>query len=294
MQLDHVIIAVADLDAATARYAAILGRPAAVRSAHPAHGTENALFLFERGPYLELIALRAGASDDFAAPLRTFLSAHGEGISGLALTPDDLDTALARLRAAGFALDDARQGTGVCADGRVRAWRNTRLPPATLYDSFSLLIEHEGWDWRTDLRLPPDRERGGGAASSIHHIAVDVADARATSADWTAWFGLHCAETIESERMGARVLIHPAGTATIEAVSATTAHGPVAERIATRGAGLAGLAFEVADLDAGVAALRAAGIGVSDPAPGVLPASRVARITPSDACGVAAQLLQFE
>ena len=295
MQLDHVIIGVADLDAATATYETILGLPVAVRSDHPTYGTRNALFLFERGPYLELLGLqspeRAGT---FTTPLRDFLRERGEGLYGLALAPDDIDSAVANLRGLGFDVADAARGTGVSADGRVREWRNTRLPPTAWHNSFSLLIEHQGWDWRTDLRPSPLPGRADSAVVGIHHVVFDVADADAASAQWQERFGLRRGGTITAEAIGARVNIHPAGEATIEALSATRPDGAVAQRIARRGEGLSGLAFQVRDVDAAARAVRAAGLTITDPAPGVLPNSRVARIDPASAHGVTAQLIQFD
>lgn len=293
MKLDHVIIGVADLDAATARYETILGLPAAVRSDHPSYGTRNALFLFERGPYLELLGLRPDASGGFVTPLREFLSRRGDGPYGIALAPEDIDATVARLRSLGYEVADAQRGTGVDASGRQRAWRNTRLPAEALNNSFSLLIEHEGWDWRTDLRRDPALARAGSAVTAIHHVVFDTADARQTSQQWQERFGLAAGETIETEQLGATVIVHTAGEATIEAVSASRADGPVAERIARNGEGISSIAFTVTDLPGAVASLRAAGLSLSDPAPGVLPGSQVARIDPASACGVAAQLISF-
>lgn len=295
MQLDHVIIGVSDLDAATGTFATLLGRPAAVRSDHPTYGTRNALFLFDEGPYLELLGLQeGGAGGSFVTPLRDFLTSKGEGLYGLALAPDDIDAAVERLRSLGFKVRDAAPGTGVSADGRAREWRNTRLAPDVWHGSFSLLIEHHGWDWRTDLRVPPVPERADSAATGIHHVVFDVIDAATASALWAERFGLTCSEVIVSEAFGAEVRIHPAGTATIEAVGPTRPDGAVAKRMAARGGeGLSQVAFAVADVDAAVAAVRAAGLAISDPAPGVLAHSRVARVEPGSAHGTAVQLIQF-
>lgn len=293
MNLDHVIVGVADLDAATARFETILGLPAAVRSDHPTYGTRNALFLFKHGPYLELLGLRPDAAGGFVTPLRDFLARRGDGLYGIALAPADIDAAVARLRNRGYDVAEARRGTGVDAGGRERAWRNTRLPAEALNNSFSLLIEHEGWDWRTDLRREVSPARAGSAATGIHHVVFDTPDARQNSLEWQRRFGLEPSETIESERMGATVIVHRAGEASIEAASTSRPDGPVAERFARNGEGLSSIAFTVADLPGAVASLRAAGLTVSDPAPGVLPESQVTRIDPASAHGVAAQLIQF-
>lgn len=295
MQLDHVIIGVDDLAGAVRTFELILGLPAAVRSSHPKYGTENALFLFEQGPYLELLALTGqGATGDFTSTLRAYLGEQGEGLYGLAFAPDDLDDAVQRLRHLGVDAPDAASGTGVSPGGRERTWRNTRVGPEALHGAFLLLIEHTGWDWRTELRRPPLPNRGDTAVTGIHHVVIDVADADAASAQFTERFGLPVTETIRTDRMGAQVNIHQAGDATVEFVSPTTDRGPVAERIARRGAGLSQIAFTVRDLNHAQRTLTSAGLGVGDPAAGVLPGSRVARMEPYSAHGVAVQLISFE
>lgn len=295
MKLDHVIIGVDDLEGAVRTYELILGLPPAVRGSHPKYGTENALFLFGRGPYLELLALKdQGVGGDFTSTLRAFLGDQGEGLYGLAFAPDDLDAALARLRELGIEAPAAEAGTGVSLGGRERTWRNARVGPEALHNAFVLLIEHTGWDWRAELRQPPLENRAETAATGIHHVVIDVADADAASAQFAERFGLPITDVHRSERMGALVNIHQAGEATVEFVSATAAGGPVAERISRRGPGLSQVAFEVPDLQHAVRTLTSAGLGVTDPAPGVLTDSRVARIEPYSAHGVAAQLIHFE
>ena len=53
--LDHVVIAVRDLDAAAQSYARLLGRAPSWRGVHPGAGTSNVLFRLENS-YLELLA----------------------------------------------------------------------------------------------------------------------------------------------------------------------------------------------------------------------------------------------
>jgi catechol 2,3-dioxygenase-like lactoylglutathione lyase family enzyme len=291
VRLDHVIVAVRDLDAATARYAVILGRPAALRSEHP-RGTGNALFLFPHGPYLELLALwDAPEQGSSAAALRRRLAERGEGLHGLALSADDLDAEVARLRGRGLEIMDPVGNSARNTDGRLREWRAVRLPAVSDEDSF--LIQHRGWDWRSQLLTQPPPDRAASAVTSIHHVAFDVPDAEAASAAWQQRFGFARTAVIEAERMGGRVLVHAAGAATVEFVGATRPDGPVAARIGRRGYGLSSLGLEVSDLDAAVHAARAGGMAIGDPEPGVLPQSRVARLDPASACGVAAQYLQF-
>lgn len=288
LQLDHVIIAVEDLEAGIRRYEAILGCPVALRSDHP-RGTRNALFLFERGPYLELLATwDAPEQGTSAAALRRRLAERGEGLHGLGLSLDNLDACVTHLRGLGLDLLDPVNNSAKSAGGRVREWRATRMPPPDDQDVF--LVQHLGSDWRAELRPTPGR----GTVASMHHVAFDVPDAGRSARRWQERLGLDVERTVTSERMAARVIILSAGEASLEFVEPLRADGPVAQRMAQRGSGLSSLAFEVRDLNAAVDSARDAGVRAGDPEPGVLPNSRVARLDAADACGVAAQFVQFE
>ena len=293
MRLDHVLIAVEDLDAATRTYEDLLGLPAAVRSEHPTYGTRNALFIFERGPYLELLGRQPdGAQTERVAELTRFLREHGAGLYGLALAPEDIDGAVERIRADGFDIADAARGTGVSPDGRVREWRNTRLPAAAMHSSFGLLIEHLGWDWRSDLRKPPLPGREGSAVRRIDHVVFAVPDVDAASAVWERRFGVPREELIPMPSAGALIAVHRLDGPTVELVAPTDPQGRIGRMLAERGERLIGLSVEVPDLDAAVAAVRAGGADVTDPETGILPRTRIARISPASAVRVPLQFLE--
>ena len=75
-RLDHVIVLVDALDAATLRTAALLGRPASWQGEHPGQGTANALFRLDN-TYLELLSPVCDAG--FGKHLRERLDREGEG-----------------------------------------------------------------------------------------------------------------------------------------------------------------------------------------------------------------------
>lgn len=83
---DHCILAVRDLATASATFSA-LGFTLSPPGRHPARGTANACVMFANG-YIELLAL--DTPDSRESFLREFLAA-GEGISAIALAPDDTD-----------------------------------------------------------------------------------------------------------------------------------------------------------------------------------------------------------
>jgi catechol 2,3-dioxygenase-like lactoylglutathione lyase family enzyme len=121
MQIDHVVIAVGDLDTAIADYRA-LGFNAFYGGRHANGATHNALICFADGSYIELLSATGDAPQagmiDFSPML-----AVGEGLGGYAYLSGDLDAEVRALRAQGIAVGDPIDGARLRADGVQIAWR---------------------------------------------------------------------------------------------------------------------------------------------------------------------------
>ena len=111
LRLDHVVIAVADLERATATYEA-KGFTVTPGGRHPGRNTRNALVVFEDGAYLELITYSAPSPGE-----RWWreLDAHGDGLVDFALLPHDLSEVVAQAKERGLA-----DITGPLPGGRMR------------------------------------------------------------------------------------------------------------------------------------------------------------------------------
>src|SRR5688572_10787269 len=130
-RLDHVVIAIRDLEAAATAYAAMLGRAPSWRGHHPEYGTANVLFGLEHC-YLELLALaEPDSAHPIGAALATYLEGRAEGLFALALGSDDLDATAAELVAAGLTPSPIVVGTGDGDDGTTRSWRTFMLDRVT-------------------------------------------------------------------------------------------------------------------------------------------------------------------
>ena len=107
-KIDHVAVAVADLDEALARWSSVLGLESVRREVVPSQATEAALLpVGETGETsVELITPRGNES------LARFLETRGPGIHHIAIEVEGIDEALASLRALGVPLVDgvARAG----------------------------------------------------------------------------------------------------------------------------------------------------------------------------------------
>ncbi len=95
--IHHIGVAVADLEASLAKWAALFGaRPGPVE-VNGERGVRLAVLSFDEGPLVELVAPL-----DERSTVARFLERRGEGIHHLALEVDDIETALAELRRSGL------------------------------------------------------------------------------------------------------------------------------------------------------------------------------------------------
>jgi len=108
-RIDHVGIAVADLDAAIAFYAETFGISAVHEEANEEQGVREAMLAVGTGD--TRIQLLAPLRPD--SPIGKFLDRSGPGVQQVAYTVADIDAATATLRERGLRLlyDEPRRGT---------------------------------------------------------------------------------------------------------------------------------------------------------------------------------------
>jgi methylmalonyl-CoA/ethylmalonyl-CoA epimerase len=114
-RIDHVGLAVRDLDAAVAFYEGTFGMRLVHEEVNEAQGVREAMLRVDggtaAGPVSGMVQLLAPLSDD--SPIARFLERSGEGVQQVAYTVDDVEAAAAALRARGLRLlyDEPRRGT---------------------------------------------------------------------------------------------------------------------------------------------------------------------------------------
>lgn len=98
----------------------------------------------------------------------------------------------------------------------------------------------------------------------VDHIGIAVDSLEKRLPFWAEALGLSVSsiETVETEHV--KVAFLPVGGVHIELLEATSSDSPVAKHIDRRGPGLHHLTFEVADLDAALEKLGAAGVRIID------------------------------
>ncbi len=215
-RLDHVIIAVHDLDAAEAATSRLLGRGASWHGDHPGAGTANVLYRVDR-TYLELVAPVAAArgGGPFGDALAAHLARHGEGLFGLALGTSDASAAAATLHAQGLAPTPPAEGEGRdTRTGAHRTWRNFILPRRDTRGVFLLGIEHKSSDEALPLAVAEHPEPS--TLVGIDHVVVRSQDPDASVALWGSRLGVRLALDRRFEAFDARLVFFRLGGVTIE------------------------------------------------------------------------------
>jgi methylmalonyl-CoA/ethylmalonyl-CoA epimerase len=101
-------VAVADIDAAVARYAELLGGRVDHEAVVPEQGVRAVALRFPEGPIVELLA-----PTDPDSPVGRFLAKRGEGMHHVAYEVSGIQAELDRLAAAGAELIDERPRSGL-------------------------------------------------------------------------------------------------------------------------------------------------------------------------------------
>ncbi len=279
--LDHVVIAVADLDAATATHAALYGRQPSWRGSHAAWGTANTLFRLAN-TYVELLA--PAGDGPVGEHLRAHLARSGEGPYALAFATADAAACAATLRARGIAAMDPVAGSGREATrGVERTWRTVFLPPADTRGVALFAIEHQS---PADT-LPVAAVDGAPAAAvdGIDHVVVMTPDAAAAIALYGERLGLRLAFDRTFPDRGVRLLFFRVAGITVEIAAPLGAAGD--------GDRFWGISYRVADIDAARARVAAAGFDISDVRTGHKPGTRVCTVR-ARTHGVATLFIEHE
>lgn len=181
MRFDHLLHWVPALDAAAAQYRA-LGFHVAEGGRHPGRGTGNMLCHVGL-PYVELLGIhdRAQAQrSNLAAMLPSVdaLLAEGGGARMFAVSVDDLDATVTRLRADGLALGEVFDGARQRPDGSLVTWRTARLAEGPAWRPFFI-------EWGTPLAQREADLRHRGIVRSpqdqwgLRHLVVETPDPQA-------------------------------------------------------------------------------------------------------------------
>ena len=267
--LDHAVVVVEDLEAATASYRELLGRRPSWRGEHPRLATANTLFRLAN-TYLELLS--PVSDGGFADQLRARLAERGEGLLALAFATDDAAACSRTLRERGVEASDPVAGEGRDeARGAERRWRNVILPAERTRGVMIFCIEQLS----PPEALPPAEVVKDEASSveALDHVVVRSRDAGATRALYGETLGLRLALDKEFPQYGSHLLFFRVGGVTVE-IGAPLDPDPQPDTTDE----LWGLAWRTPDVDAAQKRLAAAGFDVSRVRSGRKPGTRVCTV----------------
>lgn len=167
--LDHIIIAVSNLDKAEESYTKIFGLPSVWKGEHKEYGTINCLFNFQN-TYFELLAAKGEGLG--ASLVEHSLKEKGEGLIGIVFGTNDINKSRKKLIDKGFLVGDISSGEGTnFKDRSIRKWKNLFLPPELTRGLFSFLIQHT----HGSLQTPNVYSSSG--VNKLDHLVINTSDA---------------------------------------------------------------------------------------------------------------------
>jgi catechol 2,3-dioxygenase-like lactoylglutathione lyase family enzyme len=279
--VDHIVVAVRDLESAAGTYTRLLGRRVSWRGTHPQLGTANALFKLEN-TYVELLSPVADGA--LAEHVRARLEQHGEGPAALAFGTDDVDACVATLRDRGLSAANPTSGSGTDDLSHAkREWRSAFLPPEEARGVSIFVIEHLS---PPELLAPaPLRSIEPAAVSAVDHLVIVTSDAEACRELYGDKLGLRLAFDRSFEKRGLRLLFFRLGGVTVECAA------PLAmDSSPTKNERLWGISYRVPNVAAARERVAAAGFDVSEVRPGHKPGTSVCTVR-NQTHGVATLLL---
>lgn len=227
--IDHIVIAVHDLDQAVADYTAA-GFTVTPGGEHTNGETRNALIAFADGTYFELIAW-----DTTGTPGNQLwwnrLQA-GEGFVDYALRVADLDREIDRLRDEGLTVPDAAPGGRMRPDGQAVEWQSVRLDPDA-YPSLPFYC-HSTND--LTLRVPTGQAAvHANGVTGIHKIFIGVADLERAAAAYRIVAGITFDDDAHEQPEANKWQQFRVGTYNIVLIEPELPESELARSIAARG-----------------------------------------------------------
>ncbi len=234
MRFDHAIIAVLDLDVATADFKQ-LGFTTVYGGEHGGGLTHNTLITFADGTYLEVVAptrpeLLSNPPEPGPGNYLFFFDG-GEGYAGFALHTDELDAVVSRVRKSGIEIADPGSGGRVRTDGVELAWRSAF--PLGSYSPFFMTDENPR---ELRVRTDPDIISHPNGALGIRRVLSVVSDLDAGVNRWTAMLGE--SPTPGPVIEGAETAAFKIGTFEAVVAAPTPAAGRLFDHLEGRGEGL--------------------------------------------------------
>ena len=210
-KLDHLIVAVKDLDEAESNYKKIFGVEPVWRGEHKELGTANVIFNF-KNTYFELLASNGvGLGSDF---VNTTIEESGEGLIGFVLGSENIKLTFDSIKNKGHLLGDISDGEGTnLKNNETRKWKNLFLPLELTRGIFTFIIEH------TEGNLPIPNRFNDASINKLDHVVITTNDADGFIEIYRDIFDIRLALDKVIEHWNTRMLFFRLNETTIEVVA---------------------------------------------------------------------------
>ncbi len=209
-RLDHLIVAVNDLEEAEANYTKVFGIEPVWKGEHKALGTSNIIFNF-KNTYFELLAAKGEGLG--AELVKNMIKEKGEGLIGIVFGTKDINQCSSQLKEMGYSISEISDGEGI--DGKtnqIRNWKNLLLPHELTRGLFSFIIEH------TNGELPAVDKYSKAVLNKLDHVVINTNDADGFISIYKDVFNIRLALDKVIEHWGRRILFFRLNETTIEVI----------------------------------------------------------------------------
>tara|TARA_B100000945_G_scaffold321111_1_gene333875 strand:- start:1928 stop:2770 length:843 start_codon:yes stop_codon:yes gene_type:complete len=208
--LDHLIIAVKDLNEAEQNYKKLFGLNPVWRGEHKELGTANVIFNF-KNTYLELLS--ANGEGPGAMLVNSAIEESGDGLIGVVFGVENIIEASKSLIEKGFAITDISDGEGLNnSSNESRKWKNFFLPQELSRGIFSFIIEHTEGSLKKPGEYPSD------SINKLDHLVINTNDADSFIHVYQDIFKIRLALDKVIEHWDSRMLFFRLNRTTIEVV----------------------------------------------------------------------------
>ena len=245
--IDHLIIAVKDINDAEENYRKIFGMEPVWKGDHKALGTANVIFNF-KNTYCELLSANG---DGLGAELvNSAIEEQGDGLIGVVLGTNNIEESFSTLKKSGFLATEPTEGEGIDnKTQKIRKWKNLFLHPELTRGIFSFIIEH------TEGALPSLNKYPKATINKLDHLVINTNDANGFINIYKDVFNIRLALDKVIEHWKSRMLFFRVNKTTIEVIERKNENNSQDS--------LWGLAWEVESIEEAYKRLISEGVDVS-------------------------------
>ena len=208
--IDHLIIAVRDINDAEENYRKIFGMEPVWKGEHKALGTANVIFNF-KNTYFELLSANG---DGLGAELvNSAIEEQGDGLIGVVFGTNNIKEAYSTLKKSGYLVTEPTEGEGIDnKTQKIRKWKNLFLPPELTRGIFSFIIEH------SEGALPSLNKYPKATINKLDHLVINTNDANGFINIYKDIFNIRLALDKVIEHWKSRMLFFRVNKTTIEVI----------------------------------------------------------------------------